>query len=183
MTNLRTVPGMAKRGRMRRGVRGFSLVTGIFLLVVMAALGTFMVVFTGLQVNTVQNDILGVRAYYAARAGIDWALYRALDPDSPVSPPPWPPLPFAACPAGNIALGSLGGSLASFSVTIVCNLTDAKEANRFIRIYEITATACNQASCVVAPAVPPSGYVERQVVVTVARCLDPTTPTRYRCEA
>ena len=30
-------------------MRGFSLVTGIFLLVVLSALGAFMVMFTGLQ--------------------------------------------------------------------------------------------------------------------------------------
>jgi MSHA biogenesis protein MshP len=167
-------------------MRGFSLVTGIFLLVVLSALGAFMVVFTGLQQNTVQNDILGVRAYYAARAGINWAMYRALDPDNTIAPaplPPWtPPLPFAACPAGTIAQGALGGSLALFAVTITCNQTDATEANRFIRIYEITATACNQASCVIAPAVPPTGYVERRVVVTVAKCKDPTAAApRYEC--
>src|SRR5690606_32400145 len=75
-----------------RRMRGFSLVTGIFLLVVLSALGAFMVIFTGLQQNTVQVDILGVRAYYAARAGLNWAMYQALDPDNPGSATP------AACP-------------------------------------------------------------------------------------
>jgi len=160
-------------------MRGFSLVTGIFLLVIMAALGAFMVVFTGLQVNTVQTDILGVRAYYAARAGINWALFRALDPENTIAPGA---AAFASCPTGTIALGSLGGSLAPFAVTITCTDTsgaDPTEANRTIRVYQITATACNQTAC---PGTPASGYVERQVVVTVAKCKDPTAAApRFAC--
>jgi MSHA biogenesis protein MshP len=161
-------------------MRGFSLVTGIFLLVVLSALGAFMVVFTGLQQNTVQNDVLGVRAYYAARAGINWALYRALDPENSIAPGQ---AVFAPCPAGTINTTAMGGSLAPFSVTVTCTDTSATEANRSIRVYEITATACNQAACVAFPAVPPTGYVERRVVVTVAKCKDqdPAAVAPYRC--
>lgn len=157
-------------------MRGFSLVTGIFLLVVLSALGVFMVMFTGLQQNTVQNDILGVRAYYAARAGINWALYQALEPDNltPAVPPS-----FAACPAGTI--NTMQGSLAPFTVVVTCDSRPHTEGNRFIRVYQITATACNQAACVAPLAVPPMGYVERRVVVTVAKCQDPTAPPRFEC--
>ncbi len=179
MMNLRKLPVIAKCGCSRRGARGFSLVTGIFLLVILSALGAFMVIFTGLQQKTVQTDILGVRAYYAARAGLDWALFRALDPDNTIAPGP---AAFAACPTGTIALGSLGGSLAPFAVTITCTDTsagDPTEANRTIRIFEITATACNQASC---PGVPDANYVERKVVVTAAKCKDPTAAgPRFAC--
>ncbi len=157
-------------------MRGFSLVTGIFLLVILSALGAFMVMFTGLQQNTVQNDVLGVRAYYAARAGLNWAMYRALEPDNltPAAPPSFP-----ACPAGTI--NTMQGSLAPFTVIVTCDSRDHTEASRFIRVYQITATACNQAACVVAPTVPPAGYVERRVVVTVARCQDAAAPPRYIC--
>ena len=148
-------------------MRGFSLVTGIFLLVVLSALGAFMVIFTGLQQNTVQNDVLGVRAYYAARAGINWGMYRALDPDDTIAPGA---AAFAPCPAGTI--NTLGGSLAPFTVVVTCTITPATEANRAIRIYQITATACNQATCP-APS-PATGYIERSVVVTVGKCKDPT---------
>lgn len=161
----------------RGHARGFSLVTGIFLLVVLASLGAFMVIFTGQQQDTVKTDVLGVRAYYAARAGINWAMFRALDPDNTIAPGA---AAFAACPTGTIALGSLGGSLAPFAVTITCNSSDTTEANRALRIFEITATACNQAAC---PGAPASGYVERQVVVTVAKCKDPTAAApRFSCD-
>lgn len=161
----------------RRHARGFSLITGIFLIVILAALGAFMVTFTGLQQTTVQADVLGVRAYYAARAGIDWALYQALDPDN--ATPPAPPT-FVACPATTI--NTLAGSLAPFTVAVTCTSTapaDPTEANRTIRVYQITATACNQAPC--PNGTPLTGYVERSVVVTVAKCKDPATPPRYTC--
>ena len=162
----------------RRHARGFSLVTAIFLIVILAALGAFMVTFTGLQQTTVQADVLGVRAYYAARAGIDWALYRALDPDNTIAPGA---AVFAACPVTTPTLTGLGGSLAPFSVTVTCTPTDATEGNRNIRVFQITATACNQATC---PGTPAAGYVERRVTVTAARCKDPTAAApRFACGA
>lgn len=160
--------------------RGFSLITAIFLLVFLSALGAFMVTFTGLQQTTIQTDVLGVRAYYAARAGIDWALYRALDPDiEPIQ------ANFATCPADTLT--GLGGSLAPFTVTVTCVLTPlatdppATEGNRAIRVYQITATACNQAPC--PNGAPTAGYVERRVVVTAAKCKDQDllAVAPYRC--
>lgn len=170
MTMQRSMPA-------RRQQRGFSLVTAIFLLVVLSALGAFMVKFTGLQQNTVRVDVLGVNAYYAARAGINWGMYRALDPDNTIAPGP---ATFAACPSGTIS--GLGGSLATFTVVVSCSLTapDATEANRTIRVYQITATACNQGTCPAASPAP--GYVERSVIVTLAKCKDPTAAApRYEC--
>lgn len=161
----------------RRLARGFSLVTAIFLLVVLSALGAFMVMFTGLQQNTIQVDVLGVRAYYAARAGINWAMYQALDPDNTIAGQ----AAFAACPSGTI--NTMTGTLAPFTVVVSCTATapDPTEANRTIRVYQITATACNQAVC---PAPSPSqGYVSRQMTVTVAKCKDqdPAAVAPYRC--
>jgi len=155
----------------RRVNRGFSLVTAIFLLVVLSALGAYMVVFTGQQQTALQVDVLGVRAYYAARAGSEWALFRAIDPDNSIGPPP----AFAACPSGTI--NTLGGSLSPFTVVVTCTSSDHTESTRNIRVYEITATACNNATCT-----PAAGYVERQIVITVAKCIDPAAAApRYAC--
>lgn len=160
----------------RRLARGFSLVTAIFLLVVLAALAAFMVVFTGLQQTTLQADVQGVRAYYAARAGINWALYRALDPDNTIAPGA---AAFAPCPTGTI--NTLAGSLSTFTVVVTCPVPVAveTEANRNIRVYQITAMACNQATC--PAATPPAGYVERSVTVTVVKCKDPTAAAPHEC--
>ena len=155
--------------------KGFSLISAIFLLVVLSALGAFMVMFAGQQQATVQTDVESVRAYYAARAGTDWALYRALDPDNTIAPGS---SVFATCPTGTI--NTMGGSLSPFTVVVGCTSNDYSEGGRNLRVYEITATACNNATC---PAVsPPTRYVERQMVITVAKCKDPTAAAPgYEC--
>lgn len=159
-------------------LRGFSLISAIFLLVVLSALGAYMVIFAGQQQTTVQSDVMGVRAYYAARAGLEWGMYLALDPENTAGAPP----AFAACPNGNIT--TLGGSLSPFRVEVTCNDTGYTydEAGRTVHVYEITATACNHTSCT-AVVSPPNGYVERRIVVSVAKCKDPAAAApRYACE-
>ncbi|OIN90664.1 MAG: hypothetical protein AUJ20_13750 [Comamonadaceae bacterium CG1_02_60_18] len=52
---------------------GFAAIAAIFLVVVLAALGAFMVTFSNTQQLTSAQDIQGTRAYWAARAGLEWA--------------------------------------------------------------------------------------------------------------
>jgi len=52
---------------------GFLLVTAIFLLVVLAALGAFILTISGTQQTSSALDVQGARAYQAARAGIESA--------------------------------------------------------------------------------------------------------------
>ena len=63
--------------RLRRSA-GVGIITAIFLLVVLAAIGVAAVrVFTAQQVTS-SLDLEGARAYQAARAGIEWGLYQQL---------------------------------------------------------------------------------------------------------
>jgi MSHA biogenesis protein MshP len=150
--------------------RGFTLVTAIFLLVVLAALGVFIVSVTGLQHSTQALDVQGVRAYQAARSGIEWGAYQVLDPDSTpgtCDPLSWP----ATCVSAT--LPPLAGSLSAYTVTVACTESTAKEGNREVHTYEIVATACNQATCPSGtPA--PAGYVERKLTAVLSKCKDPT---------
>ena len=57
---------------------GFSLVTAIFLLVILASLGAFIVTISGVQQTSSALDMQGSRAYQAARAGIEWGTYQVL---------------------------------------------------------------------------------------------------------
>jgi MSHA biogenesis protein MshP len=57
---------------------GFLLVTAIFLLVVLASLGAFILTISGTQQTSSALDVQGARAYQAARAGIDWASYQLI---------------------------------------------------------------------------------------------------------
>ena len=57
---------------------GFSLVTAIFLLVILASLGAFIVTISGVQQTSSALDVQGSRAYQAARSGIEWGTYQVL---------------------------------------------------------------------------------------------------------
>jgi len=136
---------------------GFSLLAAIFLLVVLSALGTFMLVFSGVQHAASAQDVQGSRAYHAARSGIEWGLYQVLSAGS--------------CPAStNLSVGAgAGGS--DFTVSVLCAVSgSAIEAGATVSVYQVTATACNVPSAGACPgAAGGLAYVERQVRATVSR--------------
>lgn len=55
---------------------GFSLVTAIFILVVLAILGSYMALMGVSQNQTTALSVQGVRAWYAALSGFEWAAHR-----------------------------------------------------------------------------------------------------------
>lgn len=126
--------------------QGFAIVAAIFLLVILAALGTFMLTVSSGQHMSSTQDLLGSRAYQAARAGIERAVFQTGG---------------AGCvPA---VFNSLAGDLANFTVTVACNSTDFDEGGTMIRMWDITSTAT-------AGTTPGSvAYIERQLRATVAR--------------
>lgn len=65
--------------------RGFAAIAAIFLVVVLAALGGFMLTFSNTQQLTSARDVQGSRAYWAARAGLEWAVV-AIPPASVATP-------------------------------------------------------------------------------------------------
>jgi len=164
----------------RRPQSGFSLIAAIFLLVVLALMGTLIVSITGMQSASGQLDLSGVRAYQAARAGTEWAAYKVLDPDNALNPASCSPVVMPSCPASPTNLPSLSGTLSSFTVTVTCaQAADTTESNRNVRVFQIVATACNQGgSC--PNASPTSGYVERRLEATFSKCKD-STATAPRC--
>jgi MSHA biogenesis protein MshP len=142
--------------------QGFSLVTAIFLLVVIGMLGTFAVTLSTTQHQSAALDVMGSRAYQAARAGVEWAAYHVAS--SPVNAP----AAWTGC-AQNTPLGSLGGTLSPFTVTVNCNAashpegTDAAGATNYIWIYDVSAVAITGGS----PGDP--GYVERVISVKMGK--------------
>jgi MSHA biogenesis protein MshP len=139
----------------QRKAKGFALASAIFLIVVLAALGAFLVNMRATQDSSVALDTLGQRAYDAARAGIEWGAYQSLRNN--------------ACVAGPIAFNLAGGALAGHTVNVSCARTAHNEGGIAINMDTITATACNQAPCPNAGPVPPVNYAERQLTVTLAR--------------
>lgn len=154
----------------RRKQAGFSIVSAVFLLVVLASLGAFLVNISATQHTALAQDVQGSRAFHAAQAGLEWGLYQVLDPTnvtalatSPGSAN-WPNMP--PCPA-NTSL-----TIEGFGVAVTCAsfpgggavYTESGDV-RSIIVYELTATASS-----VGEAVGSAHYVERQVRATVSKC-------------
>src|SRR5262245_53336353 len=66
--------------RRRRAQNGFAIASAIFILVVLLALAVGITLLTTRSQTSIARDLLGSRAYQAARAGLDWGAYRVLDP-------------------------------------------------------------------------------------------------------
>lgn len=138
--------------------RGFSLISAIFLLVVIAALGAFAVTLSTTQQQGAALDVLGARAYHAARAGIDWGAYQIL-PNSAV------PGGFAeVCRTGAASqvVAPLPNTLAGFAVNVGCTSTAHSEAGATVTVYQLTSTATQGAAAT-------PDFVERQITATIAQ--------------
>jgi MSHA biogenesis protein MshP len=133
---------------MKRLQHGFSIVTAIFLLVVLAGLGAALVTISTSQNQSSAMDVMGSRAYQAARAGIEWAAYQVINNATPATP--------ATC-AQTFAQGTLGGTLAPFTVKVTCSSTSTTDSIYYI--YSVTSLACNSPTCTATN----SSYIERSV--------------------
>jgi MSHA biogenesis protein MshP len=60
--------------RTRKTYGGFAAVAAIFLVVGLASLGAFMLTLSNTQQLTSAQDVQGTRAYWAARAGLEWGV-------------------------------------------------------------------------------------------------------------
>jgi MSHA biogenesis protein MshP len=109
----------------RAAQRGFSLVSAIFLLVVLAALGAFAVRINVLQQQTVTASLRADQAFQAARSGIAWAAYRALNGGT--------------CASATLNLTE-GGTL-GFRVSVQCSQTVHVEGAVTMNVFVLDARA------------------------------------------
>ncbi len=122
--------------------RGFAALAAVFLLVVLAALGAFMVSVSNAQQLGAAQDLQSTRAYWAARAGLEWAFGAvAANP--------------GACPASAGVPGSVDTG-AGFDLSVTCTLRTYTELGQSVQIYNFESTA--RSGSVGSP-----GFVERSV--------------------
>ncbi len=117
---------------------GFAAIAAIFLVVVLAALGGAMVSFSNTQQLSSAQDIQGSRAYWAARAGLSWAVAGVLAPP-------------AACPTA-----SAPATLDGFSLEVRCTASSYVDGGTTVVIYRLESRA--SAGTAGSP-----NYVERSV--------------------
>jgi len=155
------------RHRLRRA-RGFALALAVFIIVVLAAIGAYLLSASNTQIAASALDEQGARAYQAARAGLEWGAYQVLQ-----------------APGGAFATACAGASLGSptsttfslpnispsatvaFRATVTCGSPGSEtEGGVTVRTYRLTSTGCNAASC--PSGSPGANYAERQLQLTIA---------------
>jgi MSHA biogenesis protein MshP len=105
-----------------RRERGVGIVTAIFLLVVLAGLAAAMVSLYASQQAASNHDLAGARAYQAARAGLEWGMFRRV-----------------ACDARTTLPMPAGTTLSSYTVIVSCT----KNGSDDLPLARISAVACN----------------------------------------
>ncbi len=142
--------------------RGFLLPAAIFLLVILAALGAYALNISSVQQATSKQDVQGTRAYQAARAGLEWALYQVLDPGT---------ANLVNCPSATNL------TIETYTVAVSCSQSvnyNEQGADRTIRLYEITSTARFGVAGTM-------DYSERQLQATVSKCRATDAVPAYQC--
>lgn len=140
----------------RRAQRGFSVISAIFLLVVLSFLGVAMLTFSSSQHQSSAMDVMGSRAYQAARAGIEWGAYQVLQNPAGIS-----------CSIGGasnpVAMPVSPSTLSGFTVDVSCwSYAPISEAVSTVTMNRLVSTATQGT-------VSTTGYVERQITVTIAK--------------
>lgn len=155
--------------QMRPPEHGFSLISAIFLLVVIAALSTFAVTLSATQQQNSALDALGSRAYQAARAGVEWGAFQITQSgvvgtgfatDCRSSSTLHVTASQPALPAGT--------QLSVFGVGVTCgagSYIDNIDGVTPTWVYQVVSTASGVEGAVAGS----PNYVERQIRVTVAQ--------------
>ena len=123
---------------------GFAAIAAIVIVVLLAALGGFMLTFSNTQQITAAQDIQGSRAYWAARADLEWAVVAI--PAAPalcVTPVAAPPTP-----------------IDGFTIVVNCNKQTYTDDG-------VTRTIVNMQSTASTGTVGTLGYIERSVSASV----------------
>lgn len=124
--------------------RGFALPAIIFLMVIVTLLIGYMARIQSSQAAANSLRIEGTRAYWAAKAGSQWAAYQINVSTSNTCAP---------------AVGTL--SINGFQVAMSCTVSSYTEGSNTIYLYEVTALAQN------AFTVDSLDYVSRQITTVI----------------
>lgn len=149
-------PGAASVTR-ARSMRGLGVIAALLVLVMLSTLAAAIVRLTWTQQTTLAQDIDSSRAFQAAYAGTQWGMYQALRGS------------WTSCAGASQTLDLR--STMGVRVTVACTsevynegeLADGLGNPQTVRLYSITATACNgaAATCPDNASVTRPSYVER----------------------
>jgi MSHA biogenesis protein MshP len=117
--------------------KGFSAIIAVVLIVLFALLGTYMATLSNISSFNTTQSLGSMQSWFAARSGIEWAVYRVINDGNCTTVSAASPLSLS------------GGSTNGFSVTLTCSVVDDDGLSDGIReaggspynVYNITASA------------------------------------------
>jgi MSHA biogenesis protein MshP len=142
--------------------RGFTMMSMLFILVALAALGVGLASLSQRQQLGSAGELAAAKAYQAALAGLEWGSYQILSASGQ-----------PACFATKSIVPP--DKLSDFTVTVSCTRTPSSgtvaDGAQTLAFYQLVATACNLASGGVCPngGTAEPTYTERQLERTVSR--------------
>ncbi len=114
----------------RHRQRGVALIGAIFVVVILAMLGIYMVTLSGVQHATTSQAVIASRVYYGAKAGLEWGIHQAIGPTVSTCNAPF------TTPLAPIA------GLGDINVTVTCTCTyPAVCVSGATSVYYLTSTA------------------------------------------
>lgn len=155
---------MRRRGRKQQGA---ALVTAIFLLVVLAALGAYMVTLSGVVQVTASRTATTARVYFGAKAGLEWAIHQATAPGADAEDPDL----WGCSPSTTFSLSGTG--FQGVSVAVTCSSV-TYNGNDYYRVFTLTSTGTYGSSGT-------TDYVERRLQAIVCRSDDNGGGVGNRC--
>ena len=102
---------------------GFTLITALFLLIVVALLSVYMITIRNVQQSTVVFGQQGARAMQAAHSGLEWGIYEAV-----VN---------GLCVPGTFT--ATGTALSAFTINVSCSSSAHTEGAVLITTYRLTS--------------------------------------------
>lgn len=124
---------------------GFAAIAAVFLVVLLAAFGAFMVSFSNTQQLNSAQDVQGSRAYWAARAGLEWAIASQ-------------GVGVTTCFGGATPPSTLEG----FTLAVSCIPSNFSEGSSTVYVFRFTSVAS-------LGTVGSVGFIERSVTTSLER--------------
>ncbi|NKB38802.1 MAG: hypothetical protein GKR93_16850 [Gammaproteobacteria bacterium] len=109
--------------------KGINLVSVIFLLVVISAIGLFMLTLGNVQQQTSTYSVLSSRAVYAAQSGMQWAIRSVLTTND--------------CSAFTGDFNLTGTVSSNFTISPSCTFSMHTENPLTYNVYQLSVTARN----------------------------------------
>jgi MSHA biogenesis protein MshP len=106
---------------------GFTLITAIFLLVVVATLSVYILNLRNVQQQTLVFGVQGARAMQAARTGIEWGIDRSLEDNN--------------CPTTDLVFTAPDAALSAFTITVTCTESAHTERSTDFKTFQLRAVA------------------------------------------